>query len=52
MHLKVVKVLPDPPTVLDHQVPIFTVDDQLFKRELWDLTTQQVNKKNNYFKFF
>lgn len=48
MHLKVVKVAPDPPTVLDHQVPIFTVDDQLFKRELWDLTTQQVYRRRTY----
>jgi hypothetical protein len=52
MHLKVVKVAPDPPTVLDHQVPIFTVDDQLFKRDLWDLTTQQVNRTGHYFTCF
>ncbi|XP_059489456.1 GATOR complex protein NPRL2 [Neocloeon triangulifer] len=42
MHLKVVKVAADPPAILDHQVPIFTVNEQNFKKEMWDLTTQQV----------
>ncbi|CAB3382742.1 Hypothetical predicted protein [Cloeon dipterum] len=42
MHLKVVKVASDPPAILDHQVPIFTVNVQNFTKEMWDLTTQQV----------
>lgn len=42
MHLKVVKVASDPPHVSDHHVPIFIVDQNVFREELWDLTTQQV----------
>ena len=42
MHLKVVKVASDPPHVSDHHVPIFIVDQNMFREQLWDLTTQQV----------
>jgi len=42
MHLKVVKVASDPPHVSDHHVPIFIVDQNVFREQLWDLTTQQV----------
>ncbi|XP_066998360.1 GATOR1 complex protein NPRL2 [Anabrus simplex] len=42
MHLKVVKMAPDPPSVADHHVPIFTIDQNLFREQHWDLTTQQV----------
>ena len=42
MHLKVVKVASDPPNVSDHHVPIFIVDQNVFREQLWDLTTQQV----------
>ncbi|GLH15915.1 GATOR complex protein NPRL2, partial [Gryllus bimaculatus] len=42
MHLKVVKISPDPPPIFDHLVPIFTVDRNSFREQQWDLTTQQV----------
>lgn len=42
MHLKVVKVASDPPHVSDHHVPIFIVDQNMYREHQWDLTTQQV----------
>jgi len=42
MHLKVVQAASDPPHVSDHHVPIFIVDQNVFREQLWDLTTQQV----------
>lgn len=42
MNLKVVKSAPDPFLVMDHLVPIFTVDKNSFHEDQWDLTTQQV----------
>lgn len=41
-HLKVVRILQDPPPVSDHHVPIFTESPDLFQAEQWDLTTQKV----------
>lgn len=41
-HLKVVRILQDPPLVLDHHVPIFMESPELFQAEQWDLTTQKV----------
>lgn len=41
-HFKVVRILQDPPPVLDHHVPIFTESPDLFQAEQWDLTTQKV----------
>lgn len=46
MHLKVVKVAPDPPPVLDHHVPVFLLDRNAYRSEQWDLTTQQVIRLN------
>lgn len=43
LHLKVVGVLPDPPHVLDHHVPILISERCVWSRgDHWDLTTQQV----------
>lgn len=41
-HLKVVRISRDPEPVQDHQVPIFIIDQLMFKAEQWDLTTYQV----------
>ncbi|XP_014254393.1 GATOR complex protein NPRL2 [Cimex lectularius] len=41
-NLKVIKIRPDPPPVLDHQVPVFIESLEAFQCEQWDLTTQQV----------
>lgn len=42
LHLKVVRIWPDPPHVLDHHVPILISERVLSQGEHWDLTTQQV----------
>ncbi|XP_021927171.1 GATOR complex protein NPRL2 [Zootermopsis nevadensis] len=42
MHLKVVKVASDPPHVSDHHVPLFIMDQNMYREQQWDLTTQQV----------
>ncbi|XP_064110777.1 GATOR1 complex protein NPRL2-like [Macrobrachium nipponense] len=42
LHLKVVGILPDPPHVLDHHVPILTSERVFSRGDHWDLTTQQI----------
>lgn len=41
IHLKVVRVHPDPRSVLDHEVPILACEKSIIASQ-WDLTTQQV----------
>ncbi|KAK7792932.1 hypothetical protein R5R35_008073 [Gryllus longicercus] len=41
-HLKVVRISKDPEPVQDHEVPIFIEDENVFRREQWDLTTYQI----------
>ena len=40
--VKVVGILPDPPHVMDHHVPILISGRVLSRGDHWDLTTQQV----------
>ncbi|XP_076357504.1 nitrogen permease regulator-like 2 [Tachypleus tridentatus] len=41
IHLKVIRVHPDPTQVMDHHVPIFTKSRSAILPSQWDLTTQQ-----------
>ncbi|XP_049831139.1 GATOR complex protein NPRL2-like [Schistocerca gregaria] len=41
-HLKVIRISRDPEPVEDHHVPIFIQDQNTFRSEQWDLTTNQV----------
>ena len=44
LHLKITPSLPDPPTVQDHHVPIFTCSQEDVESAPWDLTIEQVNR--------
>ena len=41
LHLKITPSLPDPPTIQDHHVPIFTCSQEDIDSAPWDLTIQQ-----------
>ena len=45
IHLKIVSPTKDPPPVLEHHVPMFLTDKELYDSSQWDLTTQQVSKR-------
>ncbi|KAL5515966.1 hypothetical protein EMCRGX_G001221 [Ephydatia muelleri] len=42
LHLKITPSLPDPPTIQDHHVPIFTCSQEDIDSAPWDLTIQQI----------
>ncbi len=45
-HLKVMQLRPEPPLILDHQVPVLLESLDDYYADGWDLTSQQVFPDN------
>ncbi len=46
LHLKIVPLLQEPPTVLSYHVPIFTCTREDITNVSWDLTIEQVRESH------
>lgn len=46
-HLKVIQLRPDPPPIVDYQVPVLLEPVDVYQLDQWDLTSNQVMR---YFK--